>query len=263
MTEVLTVDNLGFRAGGKAILENVSFRVANGEFVCIIGPNGAGKSSLLKNIIKIMQPSEGLIKAAGKDLGRLSQKELAAVVSYVPQYLEKIPPFTVYEFVAMSRFPYKNYNHTLSPQEHSIIIDALADVDLSDFKESLLNILSGGELQRVMIAAALAQETEMLLLDEPFASQDPKHQEEVFKLLLNLKTKKSVAVLCVCHDLNIATRLSDRLIALKEGKIIYEGNSADFISENMMDKLYDTEFITFNKETGSLPFVFTREIAGE
>ncbi len=263
MKQALDVSNLNLSAGKKDILKNVSFSVKENEFVCLVGPNGAGKSSLLKSIVRIMPSDSGVIKSENIKLLEIKQKKLASLVAYVPQNLKKVPPFSVYEFVAMSRFPYKNFNHSLTKKDLTIINNSIKDVDLEEFKSSILTTLSGGELQRVMIAAAIAQQTKILLLDEPFASQDPHHQEEIYSLLFSLKNKLSISVLCVCHDLNIATRLSDRIIAIKAGEIIFDGIPKSFIEENIMQKLYETEFIKINADKNKLPFLFTKGIARE
>lgn len=260
---VLDIKNLSFEADKKKILNKVSFSARTNEFSCIIGPNGAGKSTLLKTVIRIIAHSEGEIHADGKNISKISQKELGKIISYVPQNLSNIAPFNVYEFIGMSRYPYNSFNQPLTGKDRENILSALKAVDLSGFEKHLLTTLSGGELQRVMIAAALVQETRILLLDEPFAAQDPHHQEEIYSLLKELKNKLSLTIICVCHDLNIALRLSDRIIALREGEIIFDSSPDNFIKENIVRNLYKTDFLELNTGRTGLPLIFAKGLIDE
>jgi iron complex transport system ATP-binding protein len=240
---IIEIEQFSFSINGKKILKDISLTVREGEYVSIIGPNGAGKTTLLKCLDKIHQGGEGKIKIAGKMLNEYSQQELARQVSYVPQVNGNIPPFTVYEFVMMGRYPYWSPFSCPNNEDKEAIRHALLVTGTSGFEERALWTLSGGERQKVFIAAAFAQGAKVLLLDEPTTFLDPKHQTDVYRLLARLNGEQGVTIVSVTHDINSAALTSSRVLALKRGTVAFYGNTDEFMDKEILYNIYEKEFL--------------------
>jgi len=232
-----------FSVAGKKILDRVSFSVEEGEFLSIIGPNGAGKSTLLKCIMRINRGGEGDIRIRGKPLARYSQKALAREVSYVPQGEAGQFPFTVQEFVLMARYPHLSPFTSVGRGDRKVVEDALELTGTAQFADRKLGTLSGGERQKLFIAAALAQGASLMLLDEPTTFLDPRHAGEVLCLLGKLNREQGVTVVSVTHDINAASLLSSRVLALKAGKVAYLGNPCDLMCNEVLEGIFDKRFL--------------------
>jgi len=179
METAIDVKNIAYDINGKNILRNVSLTVRKGEYVSIVGPNGAGKTTLLKVMAKILPKNSGNVFVNALPLGSYSQKKLAKILSYVPQGAGAMFPFTVLEFVMMGRYPHLSSFTRISSEDKMAVESAMAITETTQFSENLINTLSGGERQKVFIAAALAQGSSMMLLDEPTTFLDPKRQSEI------------------------------------------------------------------------------------
>ena len=241
--EVLKIENLTFAINGKTILRDVSLVVYEGEYVSVIGPNGAGKTTLLKCLMRIFKGFRGSVYIGGVPLQDYSQKDLAKMVSYVPQADGRIFSFSAWEFVLMSRYTHLSPFTPVSSKDRERVKDALAVTGMLEFRERSMATLSGGEKQKVFIAASLAQEARILLLDEPTTFLDPKHEEDIYRILKKLNEEKGLTIISVTHDLNHAALLSQKTIALKEGSVVYTGPSAEIMNNQILEKIYQKKFV--------------------
>ena len=239
---IVEIARFSFFMGGKEILRDISFSVREGEYVSIIGPNGAGKTTLLKCMIRVYKGGKGDIRIFGKALNEYDQRELAGLVSYVPQADGRIVPFTVREFVMMGRYPYLSPFSSVSAEDEKAVCDALAMTGMSEFAERLVGTLSGGERQKVFIAAALAQSARILLLDEPTTFLDPKHEAEIRALLARANSERGVTVVSVTHDINDAVLTSRRVLALRNGSVAFWGPAEKLMDNDVLQRVYEKSF---------------------
>jgi iron complex transport system ATP-binding protein len=240
--DAVVTEHLSCAIGGKEILNDVSIAVRTGEYVSIVGPNGSGKTTLLKCLVRIVRSWRGRITVCGRDLNHYKQRELARLIAYVPQGDGHSSPFTVREFVAMARYPYLNPLSSAGERDEEAVCAALSITRTDHLADRLTMSLSGGERQKVFIAAALAQESRVMLLDEPTSFLDPKHSREIMLLLEHIHRDLGVAVIVVTHDLNGAALAGGRVIALKDGAVAFSGDSRDFMKRDTLEEIYDTTF---------------------
>ncbi len=244
------VRDLVCEADGARILDGVSFSVESGEFVSIIGPNGAGKTTLLKTLIRIHRAASGRIEVLGRDIDTYSQRELAANISYVPQGTAVDFSHRVFDFVLMGRYPYLSPFSSVSAEDRAKAREALERTGALRFEDRSMGTLSGGERQKVLIAAALAQEARILLLDEPATFLDYRHQVEVLELIHHLHTDSGLTVLTVTHDVNAALRLGGRAIALKAGSVAFDGEVETLLAGGALERIFDTPFAVTSTSDG-------------
>jgi len=240
---ILRIAGLSHVVAGRAILDDVSFSVEEGEFFSVVGPNGAGKTTLLKAILRLLSGWTGKVLAGGRDAASLSRRQLARILSYVPQAEGRLFPFTVREFVAMGRYPHLSPFTVMTSEDERAVDDALTCTGTTRFAHRLVDTLSGGERQKVYIAGALSQGAQVLLLDEPTTFLDPRHQAEILALLKRLNTTRRITVFCVTHDINAAGLLSDTLLGLKEGRVVCSGPPAEIMTEETLARLFDKHFV--------------------
>jgi iron complex transport system ATP-binding protein len=240
---LIEVKELSFGYGEMPVLDRVSFSVRSGERLAIIGPNGAGKSTLLKSLMRMVGPLKGDIALQGRPANSYSQKSLARIVSYVPQADGRQFPFTVRDFVAMGRYPHLSAFTPRRPADEQAVDQAIAQAGLEHLVHRPMDQLSGGERQRLFIAAAIAQEAPVLLLDEPTTFLDPRHQQEVDRVLVALHTARRVTMITVTHDLNRALRHSDRILALKAGRVHFLGAPAHLLADGGLETLFERPFV--------------------
>ena len=217
---ILNVQGLRFHYPGRPVLEEASFSVERGEVLAILGTNGTGKTTLLKCINCILSPAAGSVLIGDEPVTSLSRRDLAQKISYVEQQRTGSRA-TVFNTVLLGRKPYIRWD--ISQNDMEIASQALATLGLSEYALRYLDELSGGELQKVFIARALAQEPEILLMDEPTSSLDLKNQLEVLTLIRQVSCQRGIAVVVAMHDLNLALRFADRFILLKDKKIFAAG----------------------------------------
>lgn len=242
MEGLLKVDKISFAVGDKLVLNDIAFELKQGAALSVMGHNGAGKTTLLKCIAGINRATGGRIKISGKDQQSHSPKALARILSYVPQRLEVLYPYTVEEFLLLNRYPHLSFARQHSSSDREIIDSAIYLCKLESFKSRMIPTLSGGELQRVLIAAAISQEPELILLDEPFSGLDPKYQELLSEVLITLKKEHKIALLITTHDINQGLRFSDKVLALKQGKSVFNGKVTDFIDGDVLKMVFEKEF---------------------
>lgn len=231
---ILEFRDVGFNyERAKPFIRELSFSVANGEFIGLLGANGSGKSTIMKLASGILKPGRGNIDLWGKPLHSYKNRDRAKLLSYLPQILDMNIPFTVREIAGMGMYPYD-----IPP---SLTVDEAMDmVGLSDKAETIITNLSGGERRRVYIAMTLLQGAGLVLLDEPLANLDIKYQIELLRLLRVLREKRGITVVMALHDVNIAFQF-DTLMVIKKGEIIGTGTPDTVIRENLLKEAFDIE----------------------
>jgi len=232
----LEINNLSFNYAGHPVLKDIELSIDLGEVLSIVGPNGSGKSTLLKCINRILKTKQNTVLIDGKDASKINLKELSKIIGYVPQSSTSTFPFTVFDVVLMGRRPYISWN--LSERDSEIVADMLDFLGIGELAMRHFNELSGGEQQKVIIARALAQQPQILLLDEPTSSLDIRHQLEILCILRSLTQSKDRSVVVSMHDLNLASRFSDRMLMLKKGKIFACGTPKEVLTEKNIEEIY-------------------------
>lgn len=240
---LLSVDNVSFRYGEQWVLRGVAFEVEKGDFLGVIGPNGSGKTTLLRIIDGILKPREGEVRLEGMEIGRLRREALARSVAVVPQYSTLAFPFSVEEVVLMGRSPHLGRWRFEGEQDLRIAREAMEMTDTLALASRDMESLSGGERQRVLIARALAQEPRLMLLDEPTAFLDIRHQVDFFDRIRALNRRRELTVIAVTHDINLAAHYCDRIILLKNGRIEAAGPVETVITEEHIRKAYETRIL--------------------
>ncbi|MCT4564603.1 MAG: ABC transporter ATP-binding protein [Maledivibacter sp.] len=238
---MFNIDNLNFSYGKKKILHNIELKLKEGTFVSIIGPNGSGKTTLINLINGMNMTYSGNIKYFNKDLIEYSVEERAKNFSIISQQGRVDFPFTCIEIVMMGRNPYKNRLNSLGEKDLKLVVDVMKKTDTFKFANSLITEISGGELQRIILARALAQNPRVLFLDEAFSAMDISYKINAIKLIKKLVEKEGLTVISVMHDINIAYNFSDEVCVLKEGRLQGFGAPKGFICENFIYDVFNIE----------------------
>lgn len=244
---MVSVENLRFSYGRDEVLRRISFEVERGKFVSVIGPNGSGKTTLLKNLSKLLNPAEGHIEIKNESIKRYKSRQLAKTMAVVHQGTSNAFDFNVGEVVLMGRYPHLEKLKSETREDMTIAEQAMQLTGIYHLREKTLQSISGGERQRVMIARALTQEPELLLLDEPISHLDIKYQLEILKLCKALNTSKGITVLTTLHDINLASRFSDMIIMMKSGKIHKMGRPEEVVTSENIRAVYDVDVVVVNK----------------
>ncbi|MDR1166252.1 MAG: ABC transporter ATP-binding protein [Deltaproteobacteria bacterium] len=254
---MLKVANFSFGIGEKEILFDVSFAIPKGAYLSILGPNGAGKSTLLKCLLRLHEKgnSEGSIEVAGRPIESYGQKELATLISYVPQAGGWIPPFTIVELAKLSRFPYSSRLSSLTRKDLAAVDRALELTGLGPMRERPLKTLSGGERQKAYLAAALAQETPIMLLDEPMSFLDPHHTSDLEKLLINLSQDEGLTMVSVTHDLNHPFKSGGYALILKSGRALFFGEVEGLLRSGILETAFNHEFVHLSHPVTGRPVI--------
>ncbi|MDA1264414.1 MAG: ABC transporter ATP-binding protein [Planctomycetota bacterium] len=242
--------------GEVPALRGVDFDLATEELVCILGPNGAGKSTLLKVLGGILAPDEGTVEVEGARLAGLTPRVRAQRIAFVPQALAALPDVTVGDFVAFGRYAHQGAFRRPTEADRSAVQRALAEADITNLAARPLVELSGGQRQRALVARALAQETQVLLVDEPTTALDPAHQVSVMELLDKLRAQgRAVAV--VTHDLNLASQFATRLVVLDDGRKVADGSTDEVLREEVLEPIYgpSLRYEIWSSSTGPRPVV--------
>jgi iron complex transport system ATP-binding protein len=237
MNPAIQIRDLSFAYKDRAVLHAISLSVGRGEMVGILGPNGSGKTTLLK-ILSAILSGQGEVELKGKSIKSYGRRDLSRLFAVVQQEARVNFPYTAGEIVLMGR---ASYHSPFALEGEKDLAVARASMDLTDslaLSDRYLHELSGGEKQRVMIARALAQEPEILLLDEPSAFLDLKHQVQVFELLRRLNRERSLTIVAALHDLNLASLFFARLVMLRDGKIYRDGSAKKVLTEETIEEVY-------------------------
>lgn len=234
---ILEVEGLTTGYRKHAVIEDITFQVREGGFLGIIGPNGAGKSTLFKALSRTLPAWQGRIRVRGKDIHHMARRDLARHMAAVPQFMTPFP-YRVEEFVRMGRYPHRGRFGLMRAEDRRIVQEVVARMELADLRDQRLNALSGGELQRVFLAQGLAQETELLLLDEPTAHLDIGHQVKIMDIIRGFSQARGLTVVMILHDLNLAGAYCDELLLLHQGKVITQGPPADVLTRERIETVY-------------------------
>jgi iron complex transport system ATP-binding protein len=253
----LKVQDIEFSYASVPILKDVCIELAASEMLSVVGPNGAGKSTLIRCIDKILKPQRGIILLDERDIKELRLMELAKKIGYIPQSVSQVFPATVFDAVLMGRRPHLGWRAT--EKDTDKVLETLHLLHIEDLAMREINELSGGQLQKVFIARALAQDPDVLLLDEPTSNLDIKHQLEVMSIIERIVKEKGISAIMAIHDLNLAARYADRIIMMNSGKIVSAGDPASVLTRDNIKRVYGVE-ANVNYNDGKLYIVPLRPI---
>ena len=260
MGRILT-DRLEVGYGGRMIIGDMSIDIPDRKITTIIGSNGCGKSTLLKAMTRIISHQSGTVIIDGKQISEIHTKELARKVAILPQSPESASGLTVGELVSYGRFPYQKGFGRLTKKDLEAIEWALEVTATADYKDRPVDALSGGQRQRVWIAMALAQETDIIFLDEPTTYLDMAHQLEVLELLHRLNEEQGRTIVMVLHDLNQAARFADFMITLKQGKIVKMGTPGDIMQAAVLKEVFNIDAVIGEDPRTKKPICMTYHLA--
>lgn len=252
---MIKLESVEFSYYQQNVLHDIQLSVAAGEFVGLIGPNGAGKSTLLKLIDRIIHPGSGQLYLQNKPLESYTRKELARIIGYVQQDFSTVYNYAVFDIILMGRFPYQKAWKFESKWDREIALKAMETTDCIHLKEREFATLSGGEKQLIILASALAQEPDILLLDEPTAALDLKHQFHFYQILKKLQLQEGKTIITVTHDVNLASQFCDRIIILKEGRIKADGPVKEVLQASLIQEIYDIPVQVIPHPESKLPVI--------
>jgi len=247
----MKLENISFAYETLPVLKDISLSTREQDFIGLIGPNGSGKSTLLKIMGAILKPDSGSVQFKESSLPKINKKLFAQSVSWIPQDHPMVFPFKVSEIVLMGRHPYLSPLSFESEEDFEISRRAMETTMTSQFADRYFNEISGGEKQRVMIASALAQDPEMMLLDEPTAALDLKYQIQILSILKNLNARHKMTLVMAMHDLNLASSFCNRLILLDEGQIVRDGTPEQVLKKDILEQVYGIE-VDLGSHDGSI-----------
>ena len=251
MITKLAVKNLCFGYADTDVLHDFFMSVEDGRIASIVGPNGSGKSTLIKCIDRIIKPRSGGVTVARRDLLKMNRKEAARLIAYVPQNSVRVFAHTVFDVVLMGRRPHLGWR--ADEHDEGKVWEVLRLLGIEELALAFFSELSGGQQQKVLIARALAQDTGLLLLDEPTSNLDIWHQIDVMEILRTLVRKQQITAIIAIHDLNMAARYSDRMLMMKKGKILASGTPEEVLTPENLEAVYGIKATV--KRIGDCPFV--------
>ena len=237
----ISTKNLNISYGNLDIVKDLNLDIPKGKITTIIGSNGCGKSTILKTIARIIQAKSGDIFVNNINIKEQSPKDLAKVMAVLPQSPQAPSGLTVEELIAYGRFPHQKGFGKMKKEDEDIVTWALKSTGIEEFRERPMEALSGGQRQRAWIAMALAQQTEILILDEPTTYLDLAHQLEILKLLEELNRKQGTTIVMVIHELNNAARFADHMIGVKKGKVVCEGTAHEVMTKENLKELFNID----------------------
>ena len=255
----LQIKDLSFSYGSTQILKDINMELGSSDVLGIVGPNGAGKSTLLRCIDRILVPQNGTLLLDGQEMKQMSSMEIAKKIGYVPQCISNTFPATVFDTVLMGRRPHLGWRS--SEEDIDTVLEVLTMLKIKYLAMRDFNEISGGQQQKVLIARALAQDAEILLLDEPTSNLDIRHQLEVMEILTKLVKKKGLSVMMAIHDLNLASRYSDRIIMLNGGGIRDTGDPVSVLTAENIQSVYGVEVIV--KHEADKPYIIPIRSLGD
>lgn len=259
--EAIRIENLTVAYEKNIIIQDMNLSLPKGKINIIIGGNGCGKSTLLKTIARINKPVSGEVFINEKNINKVKEKEIAKEVAFLPQGPTCPSGLTVRQLVAFGRFPHQKMMGGLTSHDQEVINWAIKETGLWDFADRPVDCLSGGQRQRAWIAMTLAQETEIIMLDEPTTYLDLSYQLEVLEILERLNKEKQITVIIVLHEINNAFRFADHIVGLKSGKVICEGKPIEVITKETLKTIYGIEADLKKSETGDYPICIEYELS--
>lgn len=239
----------------KTILQNINLEIPANKISVIIGSNGCGKSTLLKTLAKLIKPSQGDITLDGKNISKIPPKKLAQILGVLPQSPIVPEGITVADLIGRGRFPHQSLFSGWSKQDYEAVAEAMEIMNVTEFADLDIDELSGGQRQRVWIAMALAQQTDILFLDEPTTFLDITYQVEILDLLTDLNRKHGTTIVMVLHDINLSARYADYIYAIKYGKLVSEGAPKEVITDSLIKEIFDMNSIVMDDPVSHTPLV--------
>lgn len=233
------LDGVAVVSGKRRIIPGLSLHLDQGKIHGLVGANGSGKTTLVRLLARQQTPTTGHLRFLGRDISAFSDREFARAVAYMPQFTPPSDGMTVTELVSLGRFPWHGPFGRFGAKDATKVEEALADTGLTPFSDRLVDSLSGGERQRVWLAMMIAQDTRCLLLDEPTSALDIAHQVEMLGLIRQLNRARGIGAVIVLHDINMAARLCDEILALKDGILIHRGAPAEIMTAEALADIYD------------------------
>lgn len=238
------IECAGLRAarGGREVLRGIDLQIASGECISLIGPNGAGKTTLLLTLLGLLPPSAGSVTVNGRAMHSLPAGVRGRFATFMPQSLERLPAFRVFDVVAGGRFPHVTAMRPLSQHDVQIVRDALRRCGIEGLSDRSVTQLSGGERQKTLLAAAIAQQASLFCLDEPDTALDPAYQAELVRLLRSLRNEGR-AIVMISHDLQLPSALGGRVVALRDGRLAADGPAQEVLTPDHLAPIFDAAFI--------------------
>ncbi|MFJ9406411.1 ABC transporter ATP-binding protein [Streptomyces sp. NPDC101393] len=255
VTSRLTARDLTLAYEDRAVVEGLDLDVPHGAVTVVVGPNACGKSTLLRALGRLLRPRRGAVLLDGADLARIPTRKIARSVGLLPQTPVAPEAITVGDLVARGRQPHQRWWQQWSPDDERAVTEAMRRTDVEQLAERAVDELSGGQRQRVWIAMALAQETELLLLDEPTTYLDIAHQVEVLDLVRELNHDRGRTVVAVLHDLNQAARYADHLVAMEAGRIVAQGRPDEVVTADLVREVFGLEAVVVPDPVTGSPLV--------
>ena len=255
MTPVLAIEAARTGYEKTVVIDDISFAVDAGEFLGIIGPNGAGKSTVFKSLSRVLPLWQGSVAWRGKDIRRLSRRELARHMAAIPQFLMPFP-YSVEEFVRMGRYPHRGRFAPLTVEDRRIVHQVLDLMELAPLGAKRINTLSGGEMQRVCLAQALAQQPELLLMDEPTAHLDIGNQVRIMDIVKGLTRMRGLSAVVIMHDLNLAAAYCDSLVLMHGGRVYCQGRPESVLKREHIEAVYQVHVDVRPDPATNRPHIF-------
>lgn len=261
MTELKAIDlSVGYQK--QMIIKNLTLKIPQGQIIGLIGPNGSGKSTLLKALARIILPHEGNVFLDDQAIQTIETKEVAKKIAMLSQSSDSSMGLTIEEIISYGRFPYQKGFGQLSSADYEAIHWAIEATGLENLADKTIKTLSGGQKQRVWIAMALAQDTDIVILDEPTTFLDPAHQLEILQLLQKINRKYGKTIVMSIHDMNLASRFCDYLYALKEGDILTCGTPEQVLTNEWLQQLFDIDACLGTFPDSAKPLIISYELRG-
>lgn len=262
MSERLNTEDLTIGYAEHTIVNGLNLSIPTGKITALVGANGSGKSTILKTMARIMKPKSGSVMLDGKSIHNFSTKEVARQLAILPQNPTAPDGLTVSELISYGRFPHQKGLGTMTAEDRSIIAKAISVTGMEPFQDRPIDRLSGGQRQRAWIAMALAQETDILFLDEPTTFLDMAHQLEVLQLLQKLNEEEGRTIVMVVHDLNHASRYAQHMVAIKSGNVISEGTPNEVMTPEVLREVFGIEADIVPDPRTGVPLCLPYELAG-
>mgnify|MGYP001074595400 CR=1 FL=1 len=257
-THVFQAEDLVAGYDNKTVIHGVDLTIPSNQISVIIGANGCGKSTLLKTLARLIKPTSGKITLDGKPISKIPPKQLARVVGLLPQSPIVPEGISVADLVGRGRFPHQSLLSGWTKKDYEAVAEAMEIMDITEFANHNIDELSGGQRQRVWIAMALAQQTDILFLDEPTTFLDITYQVEILDLLTDLNRKHGTTIVMVLHDINLSARYADHIIALVEGKLVAEGAPSDVVTSTMVKDIFGLDCTVVEDPLSGSPLVVPR-----
>ncbi|SCX44149.1 iron complex transport system ATP-binding protein [Klenkia marina] len=251
----LAAERVRLAYGDHVVVDDLDIELLDGSFTVVVGPNGCGKSTLLKALGRLLRPDSGQVVLDGKPIAKTPTREVARTLGMLPQTPVAPEGLTVADLVARGRHPHQSWLRQWSHDDEDVVAEALAWTDMAELADRPVDALSGGQRQRAWISMALAQGTDLLLLDEPTTYLDLSHQIDVLELVARLHAERGRTVAVVLHDLNLAARYAQRLVAMKDGVVVASGTPHEVLTEQLLADVFDLEARVIDDPVSGTPMV--------